>query len=78
MQVLIFCKLGLKTPIHTPKIGGLEGFDRLNGEVSHHNPQKALPCMETHCMTYRSSVGPLMWPVRMMKRPKKERQRKKS
>jgi len=25
MQVLIFCQLGLKTPIHDPKIGGIGG-----------------------------------------------------
>ena len=31
MQVLWFCALGLKTPIHAPKIGVLGAFDPLNG-----------------------------------------------
>ena len=29
MKVLIFCAFGLKTPIHTPKIGVLGGFDSI-------------------------------------------------
>ena len=55
MQVLVFRDLGLKTPIHAPKIGVFEGFDPLNGQLSHRDPQKALPCAETRHMTYRSS-----------------------
>ena len=55
MQVLVFRDLGLKTPIHAPKIGVFGGFDPLNGELSHRDPQKALPCAETRHMTYRSS-----------------------
>ena len=58
MQVLLFRDLGLKTPIHVPKIGALGGVDPLNGELSHdshRDPQKALPCAETRHMTYRSS-----------------------
>ena len=54
-QVLLFRGLGLKTPIHTPKIGVLWEFDPLNGELSHRDPQKALPCAETRHVTYRSS-----------------------
>jgi len=53
-QVLIFCKLGLKKPIHHPHFRGKE-VDTLNGELSHRNHQKALPCAETCYMTYRSS-----------------------
>jgi len=51
MQVLIFCDLGLKTPIYASKIGVLGGFDPLNGELRHRDPQKALPCVETRHMT---------------------------
>jgi len=46
MQDLIFFELGLKTPIHTPKIEGF-GIDPINGELSHCDPQKAPPYAET-------------------------------
>ena len=42
-------------PIHTQKIGMFGGFDPLNGELCHLDSQKALPCVETRHMTYRSS-----------------------
>jgi len=54
MQVLIFCKLGLKTLIHAAKCR-FWGFDSLNGELSHRDHPKALPCTETRHVTYWSS-----------------------
>jgi len=42
IQVLLFRDLGLKTPIRTPKLV-FWGFDPLNGELSHRDPEKALP-----------------------------------
>ena len=33
MQLLLFRDLGLKTPIHAPKLGFWGGFDPLNGEL---------------------------------------------
>jgi len=33
MHVFRFQQFGWKTPIHTPKFGGFEVFDPLNGEV---------------------------------------------
>jgi len=48
MQVLVFCKLGMTTPIHVPKIGSLGIlFNPIHGEESHRDHQKALPCPET-------------------------------
>ena len=35
MQVLIFCELGLKTPVHAPKIGVL-GKNRGRSKRAHH------------------------------------------
>jgi len=55
MQVLIFCELGLKTPVYGPKIGVLGIFDPLNGEAYQQNSQKAHPWAERRHMTYRSS-----------------------
>ena len=54
MQVLLFRDLGLKRVFthHAPKIAVFGGFDPLNGELSHRDPQKALPCAETRHMTY--------------------------
>jgi len=40
MQVLLFRDLGLKTPIHAPKIGAFGGFYPLNGELSHRDPKR--------------------------------------
>jgi len=54
MQVLIFCALSLKIPIHAPKIGFLGVWPTKWGAVWI-RPQKALPCVETRRMTYRSS-----------------------
>ena len=54
MQVLWFCALGLKTPIHAPKIGVLGAFDPLNGHRQQRDLQKAHPCPETRRMTCRS------------------------
>ena len=39
MQVLLFRDLGLKIPIHAPKIRIFGGFDPLNGELSHRDPK---------------------------------------
>ena len=51
MQVLIFCKLGLKTLIHAPKcrFGGI--WLSKWGAVSS-QPHKALPCTKTRHMTF--------------------------
>jgi len=42
-QVLIFCELGFKTPIYERQNGGLRDLT-LTEELSHREPQKALPC----------------------------------
>ena len=55
MQILLFCTLCLKMPIHSPKIGGFGGFCTQNGEQYERDPQKAHPFSETRRMTYRSS-----------------------
>ena len=55
MQILIFCTLSLKMPIHAPKIGVFGGFYPQNGEQYKRDPQKAHPWAETRRMTYRSS-----------------------
>ena len=57
MQILIFCTLSLKMPIHAPKskIGVLRVFYAQNGELYERDPQKAHPWAETRRMTYRSS-----------------------
>ena len=55
MQILIFCTLSLKMPIHAPKIGVFWGFCQQNGEQYKRDPQKAHPWAETRRMTYRSS-----------------------
>jgi len=45
MKLSIFCPVGLKTPIHAPKIGIFGGFHPQNGEQYQRNrnkkPQKA-------------------------------------
>jgi len=55
MQILIFCTLSLKIPIHAPKIGVFGGFCSQNGEQYERGLQKAHPWAETRRMTYRSS-----------------------
>ena len=55
MQILIFCTLRLKMPIHALKIGVFGGFYPQNGEQYKRDPQKAHPWAETRRMTYRSS-----------------------
>jgi len=55
MQILIFCTLSLKIPIHAPRIGFLGEFYPQNGEQHEQDPQKAHPRAEAHRMTYRSS-----------------------
>ena len=55
MQILIFCTLSLKMPIHAPKIGVFGKFCPQNGEQYERDPQKAHPWAETRRMTYRSS-----------------------
>ena len=54
-QILIFCKLSLKMPIHAPKIEVFGGFCPQNGEQYERDPQKAHPWAESRRMTYRSS-----------------------
>ena len=57
MQVLIFDDYAWKRLFIPPKIGvlGSFSFDPLNGELSHRDSQKALPCAETRHITYRWS-----------------------
>jgi len=55
MQILIFCTLSLKMPIHAPKIGVFGGFYPQKGKQYERDPQKAHPWAETRRMTYRSS-----------------------
>jgi len=55
MQILIFCALSLKMPIHAPKIGLFGGFYPQNGVQYERDPQKAHLLAETRRMTYRSS-----------------------
>jgi len=52
MQILIFCTLSLKMPIHASKIGVFVGFYPQNGEQYERDPQKAHPWVETRRMTY--------------------------
>ena len=53
MQILIFCTLSLKMPIHAPKIGFLRILQ--NGEQYERDPQTAHLWTETRHMTYKSS-----------------------
>jgi len=46
-QILIFCALSLKMPIHTPKMGVMGDLTPKMGTSIERNPQKAFPCMET-------------------------------
>ena len=56
MQILIFCMLSLKMPIHAPKIGVLGDFAPIMGSSMNENPQKAHHLAETRRMTtHRSS-----------------------
>ena len=47
MQILIFCMLSLKMPIHAPKIGVFGEFCPQNGEQYEREPQKAHAWAET-------------------------------
>jgi len=55
MQILIFCTLSLKMPIHAAKIGVFGAFCPQNSEQYERDPQKGHPWAETRRMTYRSS-----------------------
>ena len=55
MQMLIFCKLSLKMPIHAPEIVVFGAFCPQNDEQYERDPQKAHPWAETRRMKYRSS-----------------------
>jgi len=58
MSVLIFCKLGLKTPIHVPKIGFLSERGQLchpYNTMWHHDPSNCLAT--THNVTDRTDNG---------------------
>jgi len=46
-----FCKFGLKTPIHVPKME-VWGLDTLNEDLSHRDPQKALMVAEAHRLSH--------------------------
>ena len=54
VQILIFCTLSLKMPIHAPKIRVFAGLYPQNGKQYEREPQKAHPWAETRRMTYRS------------------------
>jgi len=54
MHVFRFHEFGLKTPIHDPKMGFFGGYDPLNRELSHRDPQKALMVAETHRMSHEA------------------------
>jgi len=43
MKLSIFCPVGLKTPIHAPKIGIFGGFHPQNGEQYQRNRNKKNP-----------------------------------
>jgi len=47
-KLSIFCRFGLKMPIHAFKIVGLGGFYPQNGEQYQRNPQKASPRRSSH------------------------------
>ena len=70
MQILIFCTLSLKMPIHAPKIGFFWGFCPQNGEQFERDPQKAHPWAETRRMTYRSSKSDHVCALGMSRRIK--------
>ena len=55
IQVLIFCALSWKMPIHAPKIVVLGILLKKWGAVWE-RPQKGLPCMEARRMTVRHSM----------------------
>jgi len=65
MKLSIFCPFGLKTPIHTPKIGVFGGFHPENGEQCHRNPQKAHPCASPFVLChsdYAKDQIRIQWP----------------
>ena len=51
MQILLFCTLSLKMPIHAPKIGVFGGFCPQYGEQYERDHQKAHPWAETRRMS---------------------------
>ena len=67
MQMLTFCTLSLKMPIHALKVGVFVGFYSQNGEQYERDPQKAHFWAETRRMTYIVKIGPL---VRARREPK--------
>jgi len=73
MQVLIFCLSGVKGPIHAPRM-----FLPLNGRHSNETPEKAYPWAERRHIVNMIKIGPSVRPVRVRKKPKKERQRNKT
>jgi len=65
--LVIFTKLSLKIPIHTPKMDSW-GYDPLNEDQS--DPRKAPPCVEAHRMTYWSSTSVHWYGMGMSRRIK--------
>jgi len=54
MKVWIFRTFGLKTPIHTSKIGVLGEFDPLNGQQYQRNSKKAHPCASLRRVSHQA------------------------
>ena len=54
MQFLLFRELGLETPVYavTPQNWRFGGFDPINGELSHRDPQNAVTVAETRHMSH--------------------------
>jgi len=42
-------------PLYVPKNGVFEGFEGEDVKIMCSKPQKALPCMNTHLLVYRTS-----------------------
>jgi len=53
-QLSIFGPFGLKTPIHTPKLG-FSGDSPQNGEQYQRNSQKAHPCVSLRSLSHQAS-----------------------
>ena len=54
MKLSIFCRFGLKTPIHAPKIGVFGAFYPQNGKQCQRNPQKAHPCANPRRLSHQA------------------------
>jgi len=74
MKVWIFRKFSTKMPIHTPRIGVLEGFD-LNGKACQWNLNSHILVEKRHHMMYRLSKSVHRHDLCAWLRNQKERQR---